>query len=187
MAKQNRYHIGKRINNLSHLNKNTLTTLWKHSRGESKMAIKTLDWICTSWTCSETTMGVNSRSMPKTPLIKQNVFTRYTRPTWEHKNTLEISDRRFARIPYRFTRPSTHNNGLKIKVIRLVLGSKVCTALQNQDLVNWTKFIMGRVRKKRDDAQDEWIVRTSTKYKRSSQRWFTKSIFTMWEVSWKQW
>ena len=41
--------------------------------------------------------------------------------------------------------------------------------------------------KKWEDTQDEWIVMTSTKWKQYSQRWFTKYILTIWEVSWEKW
>ena len=41
--------------------------------------------------------------------------------------------------------------------------------------------------KKLKDAQDEWIVMISTKWKRSSQRWLTQALLAIWKVSWKQW
>ena len=44
---------------------------------------------------------------------------------------------------------------------------------------------MGRASKKWKDTKDEWIVMTSTKWKRSSQRWFTKALIAIWEVHWK--
>lgn len=45
---------------------------------------------------------------------------------------------------------------------------------------------MGRGSKKLEDSQDEWIVMISTKWKRSSQRSFTKALLSIWEASWKQ-
>ena len=62
----------------------------------------------------------------------------------------------------------------------------VYSALQEQDANNWSNFLMERLSKKWKDAQDEWIVMTSTKWKRSSQRWFTQAVLAIWEVSWKQ-
>ena len=63
----------------------------------------------------------------------------------------------------------------------------VYSALHNQDAINWSNFLMGRLIKKWKVAQDEWIVMTSTKWHRSSQRWFTQAVLDIWEVSWKQW
>ena len=60
------------------------------------------------------------------------------------------------------------------------LDMKVYSALQEQDLINWTNFLMGRMSKKWEDAQDKWIVMTSTKWKRSSQRWFTQALLAIW-------
>ena len=70
---------------------------------------------------------------------------------------------------------------------QFTLGRTVYSALHEQDAINWSNFLMGRLSKKWKDAQDEWIVMTSTKWKRSSQRWFTKAVLAIWEVSWKQW
>ena len=37
------------------------------------------------------------------------------------------------------------------------------------------------------DAQNELIIMTSTKWKRSSTRWMFKAVVEIWEVCWKQW
>ena len=63
----------------------------------------------------------------------------------------------------------------------------IYSTLQEQDEINGSNFLMGRTSKKWKDAQDEWIVMTFTKWKRSSQRWFTQALLAIWEVSWKQW
>lgn len=61
------------------------------------------------------------------------------------------------------------------------------STLQEQDTINWTHFLMGRFSHKWEDAQKEWIVYMSTKWKRLSHQWVVKSIIVVWEVIWKQW
>ena len=41
---------------------------------------------------------------------------------------------------------------------------------------------MGRLSDYWEDAQQEWIVRTSTKWKRSSHTWMIKVIQAVWEI-----
>ena len=60
-------------------------------------------------------------------------------------------------------------------------------AINEQDSINWRNFLMGRLSLKWIDAQQEWIVMTSTKWKRSSTRWMLNAIVAIWEVYWKQW
>ena len=55
----------------------------------------------------------------------------------------------------------------------------VYSALQEKDDINWSNFLMGQMSKKWKDAQDEWIVMTSTKWKRSSQRLFTQGLLAI--------
>ena len=55
----------------------------------------------------------------------------------------------------------------------------VYSALQEQDEINWSNFLMERMSKKWKDAQDEWIVMTSTKWKRSLQRLFTHGLLAI--------
>ena len=45
---------------------------------------------------------------------------------------------------------------------QFTLGMTVYSALQEQDAINWSNFLMGRLSKNWKDAQDEWIVMTST-------------------------
>ena len=45
---------------------------------------------------------------------------------------------------------------------QFTLGMTVYSALQEQDAINWSNFLMGQLSKKWKDAQDEWIVMTST-------------------------
>ena len=64
------------------------------------------------------------------------------------------------------------------------LGVKVYRATNEQDAINWKHFLMGRLSDFWEDAQQEWIVRTSTKWKRSSHTWMIKVIQAVWETSW---
>ena len=67
------------------------------------------------------------------------------------------------------------------------LGETTHREINEQDSINWINFLMGRLSSKWIDAQQEWIVMTSTKWKISSTRWMFKAIVVIWEVYWKQW
>lgn len=64
---------------------------------------------------------------------------------------------------------------------------KTYQAVKEQDSINWSNFLMDRLSSKWLEAQNEWIVMTSTKRKRSSKRLMLKPIIAVWEVCWKQW
>ena len=49
------------------------------------------------------------------------------------------------------------------------------------------KNLMGRFSDYWEDDQQEWIVRTSTKWKRSSYTWMIKVIQAVWKIIWQQW
>ena len=44
-------------------------------------------------------------------------------------------------------------------------------ALDSQDKLRWTPFINGRIATTWEDAQGNWIIRISTRYKRPSHVW----------------
>ena len=67
------------------------------------------------------------------------------------------------------------------------LPTTVKHAVQEQDALGWTQFMRGCLSKKWEDAQEWWIIRNSTKWKRSSKKWLTKLIQAIWEVSREMW
>ena len=67
------------------------------------------------------------------------------------------------------------------------LGETTYHAVIEQDSINWSNFLMGRLRSKWIDTQYEWIVMTSTKCKCSSTQLVHKEIIVVWKVGWKQW
>jgi hypothetical protein len=60
-------------------------------------------------------------------------------------------------------------------------------ATSYQDQIGWKNFLLGRVTGFWRDAQDEWIVQTSTKWRRSSAKWLSLTTRAIWEVSWHMW
>jgi hypothetical protein len=69
----------------------------------------------------------------------------------------------------------------------LGLDVSVLDATRYQDHIGWGGFLLGRITGCWRDAQDEWIVLTSTKWKRSSARWVSRTTRAVWEVSWEMW
>jgi hypothetical protein len=64
----------------------------------------------------------------------------------------------------------------------------VLDATSYQDQIGWKNFLLGRVTGFWRDAQDEWIVQTSTKWQRSSAKWLSSlTTRAIWEVSWDMW
>jgi hypothetical protein len=60
-------------------------------------------------------------------------------------------------------------------------------ATQDQDSIGWDQFLRGRVSKLWEDAQERWLVRIATKWKRSSSLWLTRLLLVTWEVSFAAW
>ena len=55
-----------------------------------------------------------------------------------------------------------------------------------QNSINWSYFLIGRLSSKWIDVQYKQIVMTSTKWKRSSTQWLYNAIIAVWKVDWKQ-
>ena len=61
-------------------------------------------------------------------------------------------------------------------------------ALQQQDdLVGWLQFTYGRLTREWKDAQDEWLKRMATKWKKSVRKWSGTVIQVTLEVTWGMW
>jgi hypothetical protein len=68
-----------------------------------------------------------------------------------------------------------------------LLPEAVKQAVYDQDSIGWTQFLRGRLSKKWEDAQERWIIRCSTKWKRSSKLWLSKLVQATWEVAREMW
>ena len=60
-------------------------------------------------------------------------------------------------------------------------------ALRAQDDFGWIHFIYGRLVTLWEDAQKQWIVKTSTRWKRSSRNWSKKLVIWLIELPWLMW
>ena len=60
-------------------------------------------------------------------------------------------------------------------------------ALDSQDKLGWKPFIYGRVATTWEDAQEKWLIRLSTRYKRSSQVWSTTLVQQLLQTQWNMW
>ena len=78
------------------------------------------------------------------------------------------------------------NDSMTFPFTSFSLGEKNYHATNKQDTINWKKQLMGKLSDYWEDYQQEWIVRTSTKRKRSSYTWMIKVIQAVWEISWKK-
>jgi hypothetical protein len=78
-----------------------------------------------------------------------------------------------------------HSDGLSFR--GLGLDKTVLAAGAYQDQIGWTNFLLGRLTGFWRDAQDEWIVQTSTKWRQSSARWLSLTTRAVWELLWEMW
>ena len=60
-------------------------------------------------------------------------------------------------------------------------------ALESEDRLVWKPFIYGRVTTTWEDAQEKWLIRLSTRYKRSSQVWSTTLVQQLLQTQWNMW
>ena len=60
-------------------------------------------------------------------------------------------------------------------------------ALESKDKLGWKPFIYGRVATTWEDAQEKWLIRLSTRYKRSSQVWSTTLVQQLLQTQWNMW
>ena len=60
-------------------------------------------------------------------------------------------------------------------------------ALKFQDKLGWKPFIYGRVATTWEDAQEKWLVRLATRYKRSSQVWSNTLVQQLLKMQWSMW
>ena len=65
--------------------------------------------------------------------------------------------------------------------------TKIRHALHQQDSLGWLQFTYGRLARGWDDAQEEWLTRTATKYKKSVRKWSETVIQSILEVTWGMW
>ena len=60
-------------------------------------------------------------------------------------------------------------------------------ALNAQDKLGWRSFVYGRIATTWEDAQEKWLVRTATRFKRSSRRWSTILVHNLMQLQWIMW
>jgi hypothetical protein len=64
-----------------------------------------------------------------------------------------------------------HTDGMSFSGLGLT--KTVLDTISYQDNIGWKNFLHGMITGFWRDAQDEWIVQTSTKWRRSSARWLS--------------
>jgi hypothetical protein len=69
----------------------------------------------------------------------------------------------------------------------LGLAPTVLAAASYQDHIGWMNLLLGRLTGFWHDAQNEWIIQTLAKWRRSSARWLSLTTRAIWEVSWEMW
>ena len=60
-------------------------------------------------------------------------------------------------------------------------------AMISQDNLGWRAFIFGRTATTWEDAQEKWIIRTATRFKRSSHKWAATLVEQIFRIQWKMW
>jgi hypothetical protein len=63
----------------------------------------------------------------------------------------------------------------------------VASALRDQDRIGWSNFMIGRLSDSWTDAQDQWLVQISTRWKRSSARWAKNTVQGIWDILLAMW
>ena len=59
--------------------------------------------------------------------------------------------------------------------------------MESQDKLGWKPFIYGRVATTWEDAQYDWLIRLSTRYKRSCRVWSTTLVQQLFKTQWSMW
>jgi hypothetical protein len=106
--------------------------------------------------------------------------------------TQKLMEARFERLnthPHITAAFSNHLRGwyYNRQVPFLSYDPPVQQAIYQQDSISWRMFFFGRVAKGWTDAQQLWLDRVSTRWKRSASSWATKLIFLGMEIFWDSW
>ena len=67
------------------------------------------------------------------------------------------------------------------------LPKKTRLAMISQDILGWRPFVYGRLATTWEDAQEEWLIRTATRFKRSSQRWSATVVEYLLKIHLNMW
>lgn len=66
-------------------------------------------------------------------------------------------------------------------------GSLTASLLADQSPIGWVFFLYGRMSQSWRSAQDKWLIRQATRWKKSSLKWSAKFVRLTLDLSWGMW